>query len=312
MAKKSGPKRTVKLGGRTIEISSSASVMFPGTGLTKGELVAYYEAVCEVMVPHIRDRPLTQNRFPRGIGTRGFLQKQAPNHTPSWIARVKIPKKDGGHIDYALCQDAPALIYFANQRCVAFHVPSARQDALACPDQLVFDFDPSDDDFEKVRRAAGIVAELLDGLELRSYLKTSGSRGLHIVTPIVREMSIDDVRGFAKQMCRYLVGNHPDLVTVEMSKSKRGKRVFLDYLRNGFAQTLVAPYSVRPLPGAPVSTPLSWDELSDPQLHPQGFKVADVLKRLGKQVDPWHDIARSPNDLSAAKRRFEAKYQLSG
>ncbi len=307
MAKKSGPKKVVEIGGRRIEISSADSDMFSG-GLTKGDLVDFYEAVSEVMIGHLRDRPLTVQRFPRGIGARGFLQKQAPGHTPAWIERVAVPKQGGGSVEYALCQSVADIIYFANQRAITFHVPSARRDRLEYPDQLIFDFDPSDDDFEKVRQSAGVVGELLDDIGLRGYLKTSGSRGLHIIAPIVRELHIDDVRAFAKQMCRHLAQVHSGLVTIEMKKKDRGKRVFLDYLRNSFSATMVAPYSVRPLAGAPVSTPLTWDELSDPALHAQRYDTRAVLARLGKRLDPWHDIGDHARSLKDAKRRFESRY----
>ncbi len=306
MAKKSGSKKVVHIGGRTIAISSADSQMFPG-GITKGDLVDYYEAVSDVMIGFLRERPLTVQRFPKGIGVRGFLQKKAPSHTPAWIERVQVHKQAGEIVEYAMCQSTAALVYFANQRSVTFHVPSARQDRLTHPDQLIFDFDPSDDDFEKVRKSAGLVGELLDDIGLVSFLKTSGSRGLHVVAPIARTHHVDDVRAFAKQLCSHLAGQHPNLVTTEMSKKKRGSRVFLDYLRNGVNQTLVAPYSVRPLPTAPVSTPLTWDELSDPKLHAQRFNIRSVLARLGRRLDPWHDIHDHARPLADAIKAFRSR-----
>ncbi|MCA9688649.1 MAG: non-homologous end-joining DNA ligase [Nannocystaceae bacterium] len=310
-SKRSSGKRasgiTLTVGEREIDVSSPDSVMFPDDGITKRQLVEYYLHVSEVMVPHVRGRALTIERFPKGIGGKGFLQKQAADHYPPWIPRVRVPGKQGRDVDYPVANDPAALVYLANQRCVTFHITSAPARTPETPDQVIFDFDPQDGSqasFEKVRQCAGIVGEELDRLGLRTFLKTSGSRGLHVIAPIEPELDVDDVRAFARAIGERLATKHPRLMTVEMLKKDRGDRVFVDYLRNGYAQTVVAPYTVRARPGAPVSTPLTWDELTDSDLNAQKYKIGDVLARLGKMRDPWHELAKHARSLPRARAKL--------
>ncbi len=294
-ASRSRAKQKIDIDGRTVELSSQSATMFPDDGLSKGDLVSYYRDIAELMLPHVRERPLTVQRFSKGVGSRGFLQKQAGDHYPAWIPRAHVPSKSGRGkgVDHAVCNEPAALVYLANQRCVTFHVSSTRADMLEHPDQVIFDFDPTDASpasFERVRQGAGMIGELLDELGLTPYLKTSGSRGLHVIAPIERDTQVDEVRAFARAVCELMAQQQPTLFTTEMSKKARGDRVFLDYLRNGYAQTVVAAYTVRPLAGAPVSTPLTWDELSAPDLHAQRYTVKNVRERLGRMTCPWADF----------------------
>ncbi|MCB9751262.1 MAG: ATP-dependent DNA ligase [Myxococcales bacterium] len=294
-AKRARASQTLELGGRSIKLTSQTAVMFPADAITKGDLVAYYRDIAEVMLPHVRGRPLTVQRFSKGIDGKGFMQKQASDHYPDWIPRAHVPSKSGrgNGVDHPVCDEAAALVYLANQRCVTLHITSARADKLEHPDQVIFDFDPPDGQpasFERVRIGAGMLGELLDELGLVPFLKTSGSRGLHVIAPIERDTEVDDVRAFARSVCEWMAREQPKLFTTEMSKKARGDRVFLDYLRNGYAQTVVAAYSVRPLAGAPVSTPLVWDELSEPGLHAQTYTLKSVRERLGRRQCPWADF----------------------
>jgi bifunctional non-homologous end joining protein LigD len=287
---------SVTIGGHTVALSNLDKVLFPQSGLTKGDLVGYYRRIAEVALPHYRDRPLTMHRYPDGIGLDGFFQKDVPDYFPAWVERAKLGKK-GGTVDYVLTNNAATLVYLANQGCITPHLALARRDQPEHPDRLIFDLDPSDDDFGKVTAAAGRVREMLDNLDLVSFVQTTGSRGLHVVVPLDRSADFDGARDFAHALARCLAARHPDELTVEQRKSKRGSRVFLDYLRNAYGQTAVAPYAVRAREGAPVATPLRWDEVGRKDLTPQMYTITNVFRRLAQTADPWSGIDRHARSL---------------
>jgi bifunctional non-homologous end joining protein LigD len=294
-------KTTIQVGEHSIELSSQDKLMFPDDGITKGEMVEYYREVAALMVPHLADRPLTVHRFPGGIAQKGFLQKESGEHYPAWIERADLPKEDG-ETHYPLGNSAAALVWFANQNCVAFHPVAVRRPRLDRPDLLFFDLDPSDEDFEKVRAGARMLREILGFLELVPYVKTTGSRGLHIVAPILPEYTTDEVREFARGVAELLVRRDPGRFTVDISKKKREDRVFVDWLRNGHAQTAAAPYSLRALPGAPVATPIAWAELEDPRLNARTYGLRSLLERLWRVGDPWLRIRQDERSLAPAMR----------
>lgn len=292
--------------GHDVELSHLDKMYFPASGLTKGDLVAYYRRVAPVMLPHLRDRAVTMQRFPDGIGGEGFYQREIPAHAPAWIARARLPKQ-GGHVDHALVNDAATLVYLANQGCITLHTSLARVDRPEHPDRLVFDLDPSDDDFGKVRSAARRIRALLDELGLRCFLQTTGSRGLHVVVPLDRGEDFDAVRGFAREVGTLLASRHPNELTMEQRKDKRGNAVYIDILRNAFGQSAVAPYSVRALEGAPVATPIRWDELGKDTLQPRRYTIGNLFQRLGRMDDPWSAMAGGAQSLEAARRELAAK-----
>ncbi len=288
---------TITVGERSITLTSPNKAMFPADGITKGELVDYYREVAPYMLLHLSERPLTLQAYPSGIAGIKYYQKQIGERFPEWMARTTMLSKDEGETTYVLCNDAATLVYLANQNCITFHVCSVKPPRLDRPDLIILDLDPSDDDFEKIREGALALRPMLTELGLVPYVKTSGSRGLHVVAPIVPSDDHDAVRNVARMLADRLVALAPDRFTTEISKKRRGDRVFVDYLRNGAAQTVAAPYTVRGLPTAPVATPLLWDELEDPKLHARSFTLRTVIARLHRLGDPWQGMMRDARKL---------------
>ena len=294
----------VKVGRREIEITRPDKVLFPEGGITKGDLIAYYARIAPWILPHIRDRPLTLERYPDGIHKQRIFQKEASSYFPTWIRRVTVTKV-GGTVNHVVCNDSATLVYLANQACVTPHIFLSRIDKLDVPDQMVFDLDPQDDDFEPVRATARAFKKLLDDLELPAYLKTTGSRGLHVVVPLQRREGFDSVRAFARELARIVVSQSPEERTLETLKANRGNRIFIDTNRNAYAQLVAPAYAVRARPGAPVSVPLDWSELRKKNLRSDGVTIRTIFDRLEKVEDPWADFWRSGVSLTRARRKLE-------
>jgi len=290
--------------GHEIEFSNLDKVLFPDAGITKGDVVDYYERIADVMLPHMEDRIVSMHRWPDGIDGGDFYQKDVPDHFPDWIRSVEVDKEDGT-LRQVVVDDRATLVYLAQQACLTPHVWLSRTDARRKPDRMIFDFDPSDDweeAFDEVRCAARRLRSLLeDELELKSFVMTSGSRGLHIHVPLVPEDDFDAVRAFAGEVARVLEDRHPDRLTTAQRKDKRGDRVFIDILRNAYAQTAVAPYSIRARPGAPVATPLEWDELSRSGMSPRAYTLKNLFRRLGRKDDPWSGMDRHRRSLTGPR-----------
>ena len=290
----------------SVEITHPDKLLFPADGLTKADLAGYYESVAEWMLPHVRDRPLSLMRFPDGIEGQGFFQKNTPPHYPDWIKRVEVEKR-GGTVVHAVVTNADTLVYLVGQNTITPHVWLSRADRLRQPDRVVFDLDPAPGaDFAAVRRAARHTGELLREIGLEPFAQVTGSKGIHVWTPLRRRATFEDVRPFARSAAELLAARFPDELTTEFRKSERGGRILVDVMRNAYAQTAVPPYAVRPLPGAPVATPIEWDELSDSKLRPDRWTVKTVLRRLGAKGDPWADITSFSRGLSRARKRLEA------
>jgi bifunctional non-homologous end joining protein LigD len=291
--------------GRRVKLSNLEKVLFPAAGLTKADLIDYYERIAPVMLPHLTGRPLSLERYPDGVEAEGFMQKNASPYFPKWIRRARLAKQDGA-VAHVVADTAPTLVYLANQACVSLHVGLSRTDRIDHPDRMVLDLDPSDEDFEKVRRAAKDARALLEELGLVPFLQTTGSRGLHLWVPLDRSADFDEVREFASALAEVLVARRPGELTTAQRKAKRGDRVLLDVARNAYAQTAVAPYSVRARPQATVATPLEWAELDNARLAPQRYTIKNLFRRLEKQGDPWAEIARHACGLTAARERLMA------
>jgi bifunctional non-homologous end joining protein LigD len=276
-----------------VEISKPDKVLFPatdtGAAITKLDLARYYESVAEVMLPHLRNRPVNMERFPDGIDGPSFYEKKVPGHFPGFVRTVEVATSAEPQRQVVV-NDVRSLVYLAQQACLTPHTWLCRADDLERPDQLVFDLDPSVPGLPAVRRATRLVGELLDELGLESLLKTTGSRGYHVLVPLRRSAGFDDVRAFARQAAQVLVDREPDLLTLEARKAKRGERVLVDVQRNGYGQTAVPPYAVRARPGAPVSMPITWDELS--RVEPAQHTVRTVARRLANGGDRWADLPR--------------------
>lgn len=284
-----------------VEISRPDKVLFPEDGTTKADLAAHYAEVAELMLPHLRGRPVNMQRFPDGIDSSSFYEKKVPSHFPDWVQTVEVHTADGKQRQVRV-EDKRSLVYLAQQACITPHTWLSTVRDLDHPDQLVFDLDPSVDDISKVRSATRLVGEMLDDLGLTSYVKTTGSRGYHVVVPLRPGADFDSVRGFAREAAEHLVDRNPDLVTVEARKAKRGDRVLIDVMRNGYGQTAVPPYAVRARTGAPVATPIAWDELT--RIRPDHVTLGTIRGRLARTDDPWAGMRRHAQGLARARRRL--------
>ncbi|MEH0447535.1 MULTISPECIES: non-homologous end-joining DNA ligase [unclassified Streptomyces] len=302
------PVHTVRAGRRTLEVHRPDKVLFPGGGdakeYTKADLVAYYRDVAPFMLPQLRGRPLMLERHPDGVDGPRFMQKNTPEHYPEWITRVELAK-EGGTVCHTVCDDAATLAFLADQACVTLHRWLSRSDRADRPDLMVFDLDPADGSrFAAVRETAGWLRELLGELRLPADLMTTGSRGLHVVVPVDGQDDFDEVRAFARDVAATLAAEHPDRLTTAARKKDRGERLYLDVQRNGYAQTAVAPYTVRALPGAPVATPISWAQLDDPDLGPRRWTIADAVAQA--RTRPWSGTSGRGRALGPARRRLDA------
>jgi bifunctional non-homologous end joining protein LigD len=284
-----------------VTISHPDKVLFPDDGITKADLAEYYAGVADAMVPHTRDRPLNLWRWNTGIAGQRVVQQEIPKGAPDWVPRVEVPRRKGGNVVHAMANDADTLRWLANQNCITPHVWQSRADKLDRPDRIVFDLDPSEgDQFEAIRAGALALGDRLRELGLEPFAMTTGSRGIHVVAPLRRTRTADDVRAAAGSIAEDFAAEHADTLTTAWRKEKRDGRILVDTARNTYAQTVVAPYAVRALPGAPVATPLAWEELSDPELHPRRWTLRDVSARVAEHGDPWSDIRRDARNLPAA------------
>jgi len=284
-------------------ITHPEKVLFPDDGITKGELAAYYEAIAPVMVPHISGRPVTMERYPSGIGSKGFFHKDVSKGFPEWLERVEVPKKDGV-VHHPIVRDTRSLLWITNQNCITPHVWTSRAPNLYYPDICVFDLDPSRPDLDRLNEAAFALRDLLAELDLTSWVKTSGSKGLHIVVPLDGKTKMGDVARFANAIGAALVERHPDRLTQEFSKADRGTRIYVDTGRNGYSATFAAAYAVRAKPGAPVSAPCTWEELQRGDASPQAFTLRNLVERVARVGDLWADMRKSRFSVANRLKRL--------
>lgn len=285
-------------------ISHPDKVLFPDDGISKGDLAGYYEAIAPAMLPHIRARPVTMERYPNGLNGQGFLQKDISKGFPEWLERVEAPKK-GGTVHYPLVTDERSLLWLANQNCITPHVWTSRAPELYQPDLCVFDLDPSEDEPKVLRAAALALRDLLDEVGLPSWVKTTGSKGFHIVAPLDGKARMDEAAAFAYQVAELLVSRDPDHLTLEFSKAERGGRILVDTRRNDWAATFAAAYAVRARPGAPVSAPCTWEEVESGAVKPQTFSLRNMPKRLDAAGELWSDLPKHARSLGRAAERIK-------
>ncbi|GAA5201749.1 non-homologous end-joining DNA ligase [Rugosimonospora acidiphila] len=281
----------------TISLSRPDKLLLPG--VSKADLADYYDAVAPRMLPHLRGRPLARQRFPDGIDHGGFMEKQLPAGAPDVVHRASVPKVSGGEVTMLVCDNASTLRYLANQAAITLHPWLARARAPRRPDRLILDMDPPAG-FAAARAAALAARELFTEVGLEPYVMTTGSRGLHVTAPIAGRDEVNDVLALARELADALAARYPRTLTTAARKANRGRRLYVDALRNGYAQHAVAPYSVRPLPRAPVATPLHWHELDDPRLTARTHTVRTVLDR----DDPWADFPRTGPSVAAVRKRL--------
>jgi bifunctional non-homologous end joining protein LigD len=291
-------------------ITHPEKVLFPADGITKGELAAYYEAVAPLIVPYVKGRPITMERFPAGIDKKGFIQKDVSKGFPAWLERVEVPKKDGT-VHYPLVADTRSLLWVVNQNTITPHVWISRAPKLDAPDVCVFDLDPTEEEKPGVLRAAALALRALleDDLGLPSWVKTSGSKGFHIVVPLDGKSSMGEVAAFTNAVGTLLVSRDPKHLTQEFHKKDRGGRILVDTGRNGFSATHASVYAVRAKPGAPVSAPCTWEEIEAGKVAPRTFTLRTMPARLESVGDLWSDLRKRGRSLKrpiAALRRLAA------
>lgn len=286
---------------RQVKITNQNKVLWPRDGYTKGDLIEYYDRVADYLLPYLKDRPLSLNRFPNGIEGEHFFQKDTPEHAPSWIKTEVIKSRHRRNVEnrFLLCNDRATLLYLANLAAIELHPWSSRCGSLDAPDWAILDLDPSADSFFNVVRIARALGKLLQGIGLRPYLKTSGSKGLHIYVPLAAGYTYDQARMFCEVVSRLVAFEHREIATVDRVKERRGGKVYLDFLQNRRGQTIVAPYVVRPVHGACVSAPLDWDELNS-DLHPSQFTIQTLPARLERRGDLFQPALYDKQDLLPA------------
>lgn len=294
---------TIALDGREVEVPHADKLLFPHPKATKLDLARHYEHVAEAMLPHVRDRPLALQAFPDGIEGKGYFMKSVPSHFPDWIARVEV-EKQGGSLTQILAQDAATLVYLTSQNVITPHVWLSRADEPHKPDRLTLDFDPSPGaGFAAVRAAARDAGDRLRDAGLVPYAMVTGSRGVHVVCPLERGPSFEEVHPRARALAEEMVADAPKRLTLEWHKADRGRRIYVDVNRIAYAQHAVAPYGVRPKPRAPVAMPIEWDELEDARLKPDSWTIRNAAKRVQAQGDAWEGMARNARKLPARTSR---------
>jgi bifunctional non-homologous end joining protein LigD len=292
-----------------VELSSADRVLFPDDGITKGDLFDYYGRVGATLVPHLCNRPFTMKRYPHGITGEVFFQKQAPKHLPSWIKTRQFrtfPREGGSRlVDFALVNSTEAVLFMVQNNCIDMNAWYSRVDKPQRPDFVLFDLDPPDepDGFELAIEVAHLIRELLDQVGLPGYVKTSGADGIHVVAPITRRSTFQQTYDFAERASRLLERRHPGKVTTEWLKKKR-EGVLVDHRQNGWGKTIASVYSVRPKPGAPVSTPLRWEELT-PDVRPRDFGMEVALRRIEEHGDLFATVLEDPRPLAPAAKALD-------
>jgi bifunctional non-homologous end joining protein LigD len=295
-------------------ITHPDKVLFPDDRITKGELAAYYEMIAPVMLPHIVRRPVTMERYPAGIDQKGFIQKDVSKGFPEWLQRIEVPKKDGV-VHHPIVTDARSLLWLVNQNSITPHVWTSRAPEVHHPDICVFDLDPSVDDAAMLRSAALALRDLLDELGLPSWVKTSGSKGFHIVVPLDGKTDMGEAGNFAHTVGSLLVKRDPKNLTQEFHKTDRGRRILIDTGRNGWSATHAAVYAVRARPGAPVSAPCTWEELESGAIGPRSLTLRNMAARIEQVGDLWSGMRRRRRSLQRvlpALKTLSQKARLAG
>ncbi len=298
-----------------ITITHPEKLYFPKSKITKCDLIDYYEKIAPAFLPYAKNRALTMHRYPEGITGESFFQKNAGDYFPNWILLHKVPKKthsDVGEItSYVVCQNRATLVYIANQGCITPHLWLSTIKHLHYPDMLIFDLDPPGKrvtNFKLIRDTALAIKDVLESCGLSAWVMTTGSRGLHVRTPLKAENTFDEVRAFSKEVAHYIITRNPARITLESRKEKRGRKLFIDIMRNSFGATAVAPYAVRAREGAPIATPLAWHELDDISLRSDTYTIKTIFERMEKQENPWKDFNRSTHSLKKAQIIFKKNY----
>ncbi len=294
----------MKIGKYSFDTSNPDKILYPDAEVTKKDIINYYMEISDLMMNHLRDRPLTLKRFPDGIGKKGFYQKEKPEYFPEWISSKKLERKEKDKIEMVIADKKATLAYLANQACLVMHPWLSKASKPEYPDKMIFDLDPSGGDFSDVKTCSKRIKEFLeDEFDLPVFLMSTGSKGLHVAVPVVKNLEFCEVKEFARKTAHILAKRYPEDYTVEVRKNKRGERIFLDYLRNEYAQTSVAPYSLRAKEGAPVAAPLSWNELNEFS-EPSSINIVNIFQRMGHKEDPWKDFFNEAKSLKTPLKKI--------
>lgn len=290
--------RTITVDRHTIELTNEAKIFFPKSGITKGEVIAYYKHIAEHMLPFISNRALSLVRYPNGIQEEGFFQKNIGEYYPSWIKAVEVPKLQDGHNRMVVCNNAATLIYLANQACLTPHCWLSKIDNLDHPDRLVFDLDPGNKkSFDLIRETALAFKETIESLGLTAFAMLTGSRGMHIIIPVTRTITFKELHTAAQIIAQKVLVKNPKHLTMEIRKESRGEKLFIDCNRNSYAQTSVAPYAIRAYEKAPIASPICWKEVEDSTLTPQRYNINNI-PQASKEHHPWAKMTHSAKPIA--------------
>jgi len=293
----------ISIAGSQIALSNLDKVLWPEEGYTKGELIDYYIQVAPFMLPHLQGRPLVFTRYPNGIDGRHFYQKNAPDYLPEWIDTFPWENEDGSVNHHILARSPADLAWLGNQACLEIHPWMSNTASILKPDYFVLDLDPSaGSTWQNVVDIALLIKQTLDQLGLRGYPKTSGAQGLHIYIPVVGRYTYEELRSLAGSIGGLICTLLPDIATIERSVARRGKKVYVDYMQNVIGKTLCAPYCVRPRPGAPVSAPLRWEEVS--RALPADFTIKNMPARLGNIGDIFRPVLTDRQHVETVRNRL--------
>ncbi len=287
-----------------VELSNEDKILFPKSKITKGDVISYYKKNARKIVSYMKDRPVSLMRYPNGITKEWFFQKNEPTYFPKWIKTASVKRKGKSNITMVLCNDVDSLVYIANQACITPHIWLSKKDKPNNPDRVIFDLDPPEGKFNLAIKAALLLKEVLEKkLKLPCFVMTTGSNGLHVVIPIKREKEItfDDTREFAKRVARIVVEKEKTEFTLEQRKNKRRGRLFIDCMRNGFAQTVIAPYSIRAIENAPIACPISWKDLQSKKITAQSFNIFSKIKS-----DPFKGMDKKAKSIKKAINKIES------
>ena len=290
-----------------VKYTNLDKVYFPDEGYTKGDVIAYYERMAEVMLPYLMDRPMVLNRHPNGIAKPSFYQKDNPNELPDFIETESIfSESNNKDIQYIVCRNSETILYMANLGCIEMNPWNSRVQNLGKPDWYVIDLDPGNNTFEQVIEVAKVTKELLDLSCEKSYVKTSGKTGIHIYIPLGGKYGYEQIREFARLIAQTVHQRIPDITSIDRDPRKRRKKIYIDFLQNRIGQTLAAPYSLRPVKGANVSAPLEWKEVRK-GLTPEKFNIKSIERRLKTKGDLWDGLLEDSVNLSEAIKCLEAE-----
>lgn len=288
----------MKIGNKEIVITNPEKVLFPKDKITKIQVCEYYAKIGTMMLPYTKNHALTMHRFPHGINEEGFYHKNAPDFFPQWIKLFSDVTKEEKVVNYVVANNVATLVYLANYGCLVPHLWLSKIDKPNYPDCIIFDLDPSNDrSFKLICKVAKELKLILEDHDLVPFVKTTGSRGLHVTVPIKKNRTFDEVRSFANKIAEILIKNDPANLTQEIRKNKRGNKIFIDTLRNSYGATAVSPYAIRAKNGAPIAAPVDWKELDDPKFSPQKYNIFNIFEKISKNGDPWHEFYKHAKSI---------------